>query len=132
MVRCLAVALTCCCLFLQYRVEHSRCMDFLIKLALFQVTQPFCTNVSGISTDLTLSPDPQICISRSTDLYCYTLLPPPGRPLSGPTQTQTPPCNGNQTQHQPDEEEAAGGDGAREARTGPRQTQSRCYTPDTE
>ena len=31
-------------------------MDFLIKLALFQVTQPFCTNVSVISPDL------QICI----------------------------------------------------------------------
>jgi hypothetical protein len=40
---------------------------------LFRVTQLFCTNVHGISPDLTLSPDLQICISRSTDLYCYTV-----------------------------------------------------------
>jgi hypothetical protein len=42
-----------------------------LKLALFRVTQPFCTNVPGISPDLALSPDLQICISRSIDLYCY-------------------------------------------------------------
>ena len=44
----------------------------LIKTGFIRVTQPFCTNVPGISPDLTLSSDLQICISRSTDLYRYT------------------------------------------------------------
>ena len=54
-------------------VRDTRLHGNLIKLALFRVTQPFCTNVPDISPDLTLSPDLQICISRSTDLYRYTV-----------------------------------------------------------
>jgi hypothetical protein len=45
----------------------------LIKTGFIRVTQPFCTNVPDISPNLTLSPDLQICISRSTDLYRYSL-----------------------------------------------------------
>jgi hypothetical protein len=54
-------------------VWNAQLHGIFLKLALFRVTQPCCTNVPGISPDLTLSPDLQICISRSTDLYRYTV-----------------------------------------------------------
>ena len=62
-------------------VEHSRCMDFLIKLALFRVTQPFCTNdrfpaYLQISPYLqiykSVSPHLQICIV--TEIYILVSL----------------------------------------------------------
>jgi hypothetical protein len=41
-------------------VWNAQLHGIFLKLALSRVTQPFCTNVPGISPDLTLSPDLQI------------------------------------------------------------------------
>jgi hypothetical protein len=54
---------------------------------------------------------------------------PPGRPISGPTPPKLHPAMGTRPSPRQAAAAAAGGDGAREARTGLRPTRTRCNTP---